>query len=533
MRTSTRKNLLIALGYGAAMIAGMVMGPKFTKEDNNRQNGTFLPFFSGRGDKLSTILKLVDERYVEELSQDSLKEIAVTEILTHLDPHSSYMPAQEARMLSEDLEGNFYGIGIEYYIIQDTITVTSVIPGGPASKAGIAKGDQILQIDKKPVSNVDIEPKQVVSAIRGKSGTKVQLALKRGERKFSTAIERNKITVSSIAAAYPISKETGYIKIDRFGSKTSEDFVQALNKLQQGGMRSLILDLRGNGGGYLNAATSLADQFLPDKKLIVYTKGANEPRTAYYSTKEGDFEQGKLVVLIDENSASASEIVAGAIQDLDRGTIVGRRSFGKGLVQEQFDFGDGSALSLTIARYYTPSGRSIQKSYKEGNEKYHDEVHQRYAKGEVLNEKLSKANLDQKRAFKTSGGKTVFGGGGIMPDVYIPLDTNAYTPMYRELYATGTISEYVYSTLIRNVKPTSLNALISQYSLTNNQFEQLMALARVKNIKTSSEEIALSRGEIAQGVKALLAQYYFGDEGYFRVVNSSDLAVKKALSILK
>lgn len=533
MRPSTKRNIVIAAGYALAMIAGMIVGPKFTKEDSNRQNGTFLPFLSSRGDKLTTILKLVDDRYVDQLSQDSLKEIAIGEILTHLDPHTSYLPATEAKLMAEDLEGNFHGIGIEYYIVKDTITVTSVVPDGPAFRAGMLKGDQILRIDKKPVSNVKISGKQVVAAIRGKRGTTVDLLVKRGEKRINKSIERDKITVSSIGVAYQITKETGYIKIDRFGSKTAEDFLKALHKLQKRGMKSLIVDLRGNGGGYLNAATSLADQFLPDKKLIVYTKGANEPRTAYYATPEGDFEQGKLVILIDENSASASEIVAGAVQDLDRGTIIGRRSFGKGLVQEQFDFNDGSALNLTIARYYTPSGRSIQKPYRAGNENYYNEVHERYTKGEVLDENLSKANLDRQHAYKTSSGKTVFGGGGIMPDIYIPLDTTGYTPMYRQLYASGILNEFVYSRMIREIDPISIVDFVSSYSVPEQHFKELMALAREKKVRVTSAEIALSRKEIEQGVKALLAQYYFGDEGFFRVVNAADKAVLKALAVLK
>ncbi len=533
MRESTKRNLIIAAGYALAMIAGMIIGPKFFREDGNRQNSTFLPFLNSRGDKLSSVLRLVDERYVEELSQDSLKEIAITEILTHLDPHTYYLPAQEARMLNEDLEGNFFGIGIEYLIIKDTVTVTSVIPGGPAARSGLRLGDQILAVEQEKVSGVSIAARDVVASIRGKRGTSVDLLVKRGGGTLQKTIRRDRITISSIAAAYPLTRETGYIRIDRFGSETGGDFVKALRKLQRRGMKSLVLDLRGNGGGYLNAATALADQFLPEKKLIVYTQGANEPRTAYYATAEGDFEKGQLVILIDENSASASEIVAGAVQDLDRGTIIGRRSFGKGLVQEQFDFGDGSALNLTIARYYTPSGRSIQKSYQAGNKKYYEEVHQRYTRGEVLDEKLSKASLDRKQSYKTASGRTVFGGGGISPDLYIPLDTSGYTPMYRELFSTGAINEFVYGSLVREIRPRSMTDFVNSFSMTRNQFQRLLDLARRKKIRISPGETAQSRKEIENGVKALTAQYFFGNEGYFRVVNSSDPVVRKAMSVIK
>ncbi len=533
MRQSTRRNLLIAAGYAVAMIAGMIIGPKFSREDGNRQNGTFLPFLNSRGDKLSSILKLVDERYVEDVSQDSLKEIAITEILSHLDPHTYYLPADEAKMLNDDLEGNFFGIGIEYFIVQDTVTVTSVVPEGPASQAGIRQGDQILRVENRQVSGVKIAARDVVASIRGKRGTAVELLVRRGPETLKKKISRDRITISSIAAAYPVTPETGYIKIDRFGARTNDDFVTALHRLQRHGTKSLILDLRGNGGGYLNAATALADQFLPDKRLIVYTQGANEPRTTYYATGAGDFEKGKLVILIDENSASASEIVAGAVQDLDRGKIIGRRSFGKGLVQEQFDFGDGSALNLTIARYYTPSGRSIQKSYQAGNKSYHEEVHDRYTRGEVLDEKLSKASLDQKHVYKTSSGRTVFGGGGIMPDLYVPLDTSGYTGMYRQLFSSGTINEFVYSDLIREVRPGQLFEFVKGFSMSDKQFRRLLDMAGRKKIRVTPAETETSRKEIEQGVKALLAQYFYGDEGYFRVVNATDPVVAKALTVLK
>lgn len=533
MRTSTRKSLLIAGSYAAVLIVGMIMGPKFAAEDQNRRNGTFLPFFNGRADKLTSVLKLVDDRYVDKLASDSLKELAINEILTHLDPHTTYLPPDEAKMLTEDLEGNFFGIGIEYFILKDTITVTAVNPDGPASRAGLLKGDQIVSIDHKKVSHTNITAKQVVNLMRGKRGTSVQLAVKRGSQMLVKKIERDRITVSSISAAYLINKDAGYIKIDRFGARTGEDFTAALRKLQRKGMKNLILDLRGNGGGYLSAATSLADHFLPDKKLILYTQGAHEPRTDYFATAEGDFETGKLFVLIDENSASASEIVAGAVQDLDRGIIIGRRSFGKGLVQEQFDFGDGSALNLTIARYYTPSGRSIQKSYKEGKERYFDELHQRYTDGEVVAEQVKTMQLDKKDSYKTSSGKDVYGGGGIMPDIYIPLDTSAYTAFYKELYSTGAVSEYVYNNLVKQLKPASMDQFMTDFSVSEKQFQHLLNLAHVKKVRYSEAEVALSREEIRRNLKALAAQYFFGDEGYFRVTNSSDPAIQKALAELK
>jgi carboxyl-terminal processing protease len=532
MRPSTKKNILIAASYAAVLIAGMFVGPKFAIEDNNRKNDTFLPFLTDRSEKLATILKLIETKYVDKVETDSLKEIALDEILTHLDPHSAYLPPVEARILNEDLEGNFYGIGIEYYLLNDTLNVTAVNVGGPAYKAGLQRGDQIIKINNKPVVNIGITGKQVVSTIRGKRGTFVDLLVKSGlDAGFKKLrIERDKIIVSTITASYLMNTETGYIKIDKFGSNTSEDFTAALKDLQKKGIRNLILDLRDNGGGYLSAATALADQFLKDKKLIVFTRGAHEKRTNYWATDEGNFENGLLAVLINENTASASEIVAGAVQDLDRGVIIGRRSFGKGLVQEQFDFGDGSALNLTIARYYTPSGRLIQKSYKQGNAKYFDEVHQRFVNGEVSSDsnKVADTSYAKKAGYKTSSGRIVYGGGGIMPDFFVPVDTGD-TKYYESVYSAGLINQYVYSSLVKRLKPSSIEDILSSDYIPESEMEHFNAFVRSKGITADKSQIALSERQIKKDLKALVARYYFGDNGFYRVENSQDKAVLKAL----
>lgn len=536
MRSSTKKNILIAGSYTAVLIVGMFLGPKFAAEDRNRTNDAFLPFLTDKSEKLATILNLIETKYVDKIETDSLKEIALDEILTHLDPHSAYLPPVEAKILNEDLDGNFYGIGIEYYILDDTLNVAAVTAGGPAHKAGLRRGDQIIKINNKQIINVGITGKQVVSSIRGKQGTFVDLLVKtQTDSAFKNiSIERGKINVSSVTASYLIDNETGYIKIDKFGSNTSEDFTTALNLLQKKGIKNLILDLRDNGGGYLSAAISLADHFLKDKKLIVFTRGAHEKRTNYWATGEGDFENGHLAVLINENTASASEIVAGAVQDLDRGVIIGRRSFGKGLVQEQFDFGDGSALNLTIARYYTPSGRLIQKSYKSGNAKYFDEVHQRFTSGEVTSDssRLADTAFDKKNVYKTTSGRKVYGGGGIMPDFIIPVDTTGYTKYYDAIYSGGLMNQYVYSSLVKRIKPLSVEDILSSDYISEEEMVFFTAFVKSKGITADKNQVALSQQQIRKDLKALIARYYFGDAGFYKVHNSDDKAVLKAVQQL-
>ena len=537
MRSFTRKNLLVAAGYAVVLVAGLLLGPKFAGEDRNSRNGSFLPFGLGnRAGKVEQVIRIINDNYVDSVKIDTVQNMAIHEILSHLDPHSAYLAPTEARLLAEDLEGNFNGIGIEYYILNDTLLITSVNPGGPASKAGLKHGDKILAINRKPVSGIRITAKTVVDKIRGKNGTAVELLVKRDTLKKNFSVLRERIVVSSIDAAYMLNPQSGYIKISKFGAQTDDDFLAQLQKLQKLGMKNLVLDLRDNGGGYLSAATGLADEFLGDNELIVYTEGLHEPRTDYFASSKGNFEQGKLVVLIDENTASASEIVAGAVQDLERGTIVGRRSFGKGLVQEQFDFGDGSALNLTIARYYTASGRSIQKSYKKGNDAYYSEVGERYKNGELASDgkSLSDTLYDKRKTFTTKSGKLLYGGGGIMPDIYVPVDTSGYTDVYYALSGKGVMNDMVFNYLVKaNPKYTSSEEILKNFKLSDQDLKKIVQLAAVKNIKTNEKQIELSRREIETQLKALFARYYFGDEGYYKALNSGDQAIVRSLEALK
>jgi carboxyl-terminal processing protease len=536
MGSPTKKNLWIAAGYSSVLIAGLILGPKFASENQNSKNGSFLSFgLSGRSSKVEKVIRIINENYVDSVQLDTLQDMAIQEILKNLDPHSAYLAPEDAQLLSDDLEGNFNGIGIEYYILNDTLLITSVKQGGPAYKAGIKHGDKILAINNKTIAGIRVTSRHIVNQIRGKRGSSVQLLVKRDTSRKSFSILRDRIIVSSIDAAYMLTAQSAYIKISKFGARTDEDFHTSLLKLKKQGMKNLILDLRNNGGGYLNSATALADEFLGDQELIVYTQGLHEPRTDYFASSKGDFEDGKLVVLIDENTASASEIIAGAVQDLERGTIIGRRSFGKGLVQEQFDFGDGSALNLTIARYYTASGRSIQKSYKNGNNAYYSEVKDRYRNGELSSngKALSDSLYNKSKTFITKSGKVLYGGGGIMPDIYIPVDTTGYSDLYFELSGTGVLNDVLYNHLLKQNKIyQSAEEIIKNFRLSELDIKKIIQIAAKRNVKAGEDRITSSRKEIEAQLRALVARYYFGDEGFYRVLNSGDQAISKSLEVL-
>lgn len=537
MGSLTKKNLWIAAGYSSVLIAGLILGPKFASENQNAKNGSFLSFgLSDRSSKVEKIIRIINENYVDSVQLDTVQDLAIQEILKNLDPHSAYLAPEDAQLLSDDLEGNFNGIGVEYYILNDTLLITSVKQGGPAFKAGIKHGDKILAINNKTVAGIRVTSGLIVGQIRGKRGSSVQLLVQRDTSRKSFSILRDRIIVSSVDAAYMLSGQSAYIKISKFGARTDEDFHTSLLSLKKQGMKNLVLDLRDNGGGYLNSATALADEFLGNQELIVYTQGLHEPRTDYFASSKGDFENGKLVVLINENTASASEIIAGAVQDLERGTIIGRRSFGKGLVQEQFDFGDGSALNLTIARYYTASGRSIQKSYKKGNDAYYSEVKDRYRNGELsFNGKtLSDSLYNKSKIFTTKSGKVLYGGGGIMPDVYIPVDTAGYSDLYYELFGTGVLNDVLYNHLLKqNRIYQSTEEIIKNFKLGEQDIKKMIQLAAKRNVKAGEGQIASSRKEIETQLRALLARYYFGDEGFYKVLNSGDQAISKSLEVMK
>jgi carboxyl-terminal processing protease len=523
------KYLLTAI---LAAIFGIILGASY-QQNFVRGDDSPYPSLSLQGkQKVDRILKIVKNNYVDKVNTDSLENFAINEILSSLDPHSVYLPPIAAKTQSESLEGNFEGIGIEYYVVNDTLLVTHVRADGPSFKAGV---------DGENSPNGSLLSENTINKLRGKKGSKVLVSVLRNNLPVPKKLEiiRDKIIVSSIDAAFMMLPKIGFIKVSKFGANTEEDFSAELLKLQAKGMESLILDFRGNGGGYLNAATALADQFLPEGKLIVYTKGLHEQRTDYHATLNGAFEKGKLVVLIDEGTASASEIFAGAMQDLDRATIIGRRSFGKGLVQQQFTFADGSAMNLTIARYYTPSGRSIQKSYSKGFDAYHEEINHRFEHGEysTLDSALKDSVFSSyTHQYKTTSGRIVYGGGGIMPDIFIPVDRAVNNAFYQSISSQTVIPDYVYGTLTRRFnlkKYASADEFVNKYIFNDQDFQQFLSFCEAKKITIAKKEVLTAKPLIIRQIKALLARYYFNEEGFYKVFNQSDHYIIEAIEKIK
>jgi carboxyl-terminal processing protease len=540
MSGSSKNNFQNALIIVITVLIGMILGATYQQKKNDGDLKIFPSIALQPKQKLDRILKVIKNNYVDSVNTDSLQDLAINEILSSLDPHTVYLPPVQAKNQNESLEGNFDGIGIEYYILNDTLFVTHVRENGPSSKAGLLRGDKITAVNNERLNDKNLISENIITKLRGKSGSVVKVTIKRkGSLKpLFFDITRDKITVSSIDVAFLINKETGFIKISRFGANTEEDFSAALNNLMKSGMKSLILDLRGNGGGYLNAATALADQFLPAGKLIVYTKGLHEPRTDYNATKDGLFEKGKMAVLIDEGTASASEILTGALQDLDRATVIGRRSFGKGLVQEQFGFDDGSAMNLTIARYYTPSGRSIQKSYTKGKDIYQDEINKRFEHGDYtsLDSALTDSTFLTKQKYKTSKGRTVYGGGGIMPDVFVPLDTTDVTPFFQKINKKGLITQYVYNVLVNKIDPKqydNADSFSSNFNISDKEYQNFLKFCITNKVEFIAKNTLISKPLINTQMKALLARFYFNEEGFFRVLNQQDNFIDQALLQLK
>ena len=489
--------------------------------------------------KFNTLLSIVNYAYVDTVNNSQMVDNAIVAVLKELDPHSVYIPKDELQKMNEPLEGNFEGIGIQFNILNDTITVVSPISGGPSEKLGIQSGDKIVNIEGELVAGVKITNSGVADRLRGKKGSMVNVEIKRtGENKLlSFDIERDKIPIFSLDAAYMATPEIGYIKINRFARNTTQEFDEALLKLKKEGLTDLILDLRGNGGGYLNTAFTLADEFLGDKKLIVYTEGLKQRRENYEATNRGNFEKGRLVVLIDEGSASASEIVSGAIQDWDRGLIIGRRSFGKGLVQKPFPLSDGSAVRLTTAKYYTPTGRSIQKPYEEGKDAYYKDIVNRYKHGELFSS--DSINFPDSLKYFTPNHRVVYGGGGIMPDLFVPIDTSLTSDYNSKLIRTGAYNQFILNYLDKNRKKLSntyptFKEYNSNFEVNNELLEDFYTYAeKKKDIERNLEDIATSERLIKVQLKALLARNLFEVSEYFEVINELNEAYQEALKVLQ
>lgn len=492
---------------------------------------------SGNNSKLGLILQFIENDYVDSVNQNELEKNAINGMLEKLDPHSQYVSAEEFNEMNDPLLGSFEGIGVSFRIEKDTITVINPVKGGPSEKLGIMAGDRIVYIDDSIVAGVKVTNRDAMRKLKGPKGTEVRVKiLRRGVKGLTDfTIVRDVIPTYSLDAAYMASPGIGYIRLNKFSATTHREFVEAAEKLQKEGMKKLILDLRGNTGGYLKAATDLADEFLADGKLIVYTMGKNRSKSFAFATSKGLFEKNDLAILIDEGSASASEIVAGALQDNDRGTLIGRRSFGKGLVQEQLPLPDGSAVRLTVSRYYTPTGRCIQKPYDGDFMKYHNEQFERYTDGEMMHP--DSIHFADSLKFTTPGGKTVYGGGGIMPDVYVPMKIDSSQVYYNKLANSGLIFQFAFDYTDSHrpelLKLGSASAFDTNYQMDQKVFGDFVAYAESKGIKAGKGDLIASRESIANLFKAFVARNLYDDEGFYPIYQKNDDVLLKAIETLK
>lgn len=503
----------------------------------------FAPAAAQRGDmdarKLQLALYAITNLYVDSTDEGKLVEDAIVGMLEKLDPHSNYMDPEETKAMTEPLQGNFDGIGIQFNVLTDTLYVIQVIPGGPSEKVGLMAGDRIIFVNDTLIAGVKMKTPDIMKRLRGPKGTEVRVKVLRNKdpELIEFKIIRGKIPVHSLDAAYMADKQTGYIKLNRFAASSADEFREALEKLRQEGMKQLILDLQGNGGGYLNIAIELADEFLGKDKLIVYTEGSRQSREEAKATWRGGFEEGRLVVLVDESSASASEILSGAVQDWDRGVIVGRRTFGKGLVQKPIPLPDGSMMRLTVSRYYTPTGRCIQKPYENGQlDAYEHDLIDRYNRGELMSadsihfpDSMKYHTLETKRI--------VYGGGGIMPDLFIPVDTSRYTDYHRKLVATGLVNRIAMNYLDRN--RAQMNKKYPQFAqfkqdfvVTEEVMQELLALAEEEKITFEETQYNRSKPLIQLQIKALIARDLYDMAEYFQVINDDNASYQKALELI-
>ena len=462
--------------------------------------------------KISYALYAIEKLYVDSIQQEKLVEDAITGVLKELDPHSTYLNKEEVKEMNEPLQGNFDGIGVQFNMLNDTLFIINTVSGGPSEKVGVLAGDRIISVNDTTIAGVKMKTPDIMKRLRGPKGTKVNIQVQRRGVKDLIAfrIERDKIPIYSIDAVYMADPTTGYIRVSRFGATTHDEFVEGIKKLKDQGMQNLIIDLEGNGGGYLNAAIEMANEMLDGDNMIVYTQGLNSNKEEALSNNRGLMKDGRVVVLVDESSASASEIVSGAIQDLDRGLIVGRRTFGKGLVQRPVPLPDGSMIRLTVARYYTPTGRSIQKPYEDGVENYNKDLIQRYNKGELQN--ADSIHFPDSLKFTTlKNRRIVYGGGGIMPDYFVPLDTTRFTTVHRNIIAKGVLNQFVITYFDENKKSLakeypSYQAFENKFQVTDKMISKLKDKAEKEGIEIDKAQFESSDELIKLQIKALLAR---------------------------
>jgi carboxyl-terminal processing protease len=485
--------------------------------------------------KLRQVITFIENDYVDEVNTEELVEEVISDMLEKLDPHTAYIPAKDLTLMQSQLQGNFEGIGIEFNIFKDTVHVVSPLSGGPSERLGIQSGDKIVSVDGENIAGIGFSNRDIINRLRGEKGSKVNIEIKRKkeEELIPFAIVRDVIPQFSIDASYMVDDEIGYIKVSRFSSTTYMEFKEALNSLNGKGMQKLILDLTGNPGGYLDRAVDMTDEFLAGNQMIVYTQGKESRyNDNHISKKLGDFEEGPLIVLVDEGSASASEIVAGALQDHDRALIVGRRSFGKGLVQMPISLNDGSELRLTISRYYTPSGRSIQKPYNGDMEAYQKEYYERFENGEVFNE--DNVTLNDSVVYKTDKGRLVYGGGGIMPDHFVALDTAGNTRYLTRLLTSNSLSEYAVSYFERNedmILAMDRIDYISSFEVDASMLREIVDAGSSNDVTFNGKQFDSSREKIQLYVKAFIGRRAWNNDGFYPIINQQNSIYQKALEL--
>ena len=510
----------------AALALGVVLGGIL-----NFPNSVIFSDANNSRSKLNKLIDFIDNEYVDDINTDSIVDITVDNILAQLDPHSVYIPASDQKEVVESMKGNFVGIGVNFYMYNDSVAVIKPVENGPSAKAGIKAGDRILYADQTKLFGRKLPSDSLYSKLKGTVGSDIVLTIYRKSegKKRKVKIKRDIIPLKSVDAALLLSNKTGYIKINRFAETTYKEFMAGLSKLKQQGANALIIDVRDNGGGYMEEAIAIADELLTDKQLIVFTKNKNGTIDKTFATKKGSFENGKVFVLINENSASASEILAGAIQDNDRGTIVGRRSFGKGLVQREMGFADGSAVRLTIARYYTPTGRSIQKPYSKGNEAYFDESEARFGNGELYERDSIKITDTLK--FKTKKGKIVYGGGGIGPDVFVPIEVEHGNESTAYLLQSGIVGNFVFEQLDKN-RSILKGLAFEQFKIKMNQTDLYFNLFQ-KFIFGNGLDLDFRKSKllVKRYLAAEFARQLYGESYYYEIILKEDAMVKKVLNL--
>ncbi len=529
---NSKQAIRLPLYVAIAISIGVFLGANMVNSSSTPTQGLVKNF-----QKFRQVMTYIENDYVDDVNTDELVESAISNVLKELDPHTVYIPPRDMEIVGSELEENYEGIGIEFNIFKDTIFVVTPLSGGPSEKLGIVTGDKIIKVDNENVAGVGMTNRKVVEMLRGEKGSEVLISvLRKGDDELiDFTITRDEIPQFHVDVSYMVTDDVGYIKVSRFANSTYMEFKAAMLGLQEQGMKKMVLDLTGNPGGYLQRAVQMVDEILADRKMIVYTDGKEKRYSEkHYSGEVGEFEDGAIVIMIDEGSASASEIVAGAIQDHDRGLIVGRRSFGKGLVQLPIDLTDGSQLRLTISRYYTPSGRSIQKDYNGSQEEYHREAYNRYQNGEVYT--LDSTKVADSLVYKTAGGRIVYGGGGITPDYFVPLDTSGSSSYLNKLFSTNSMQEFTINYANENkeaLEGMGLDEFKSSYSVSDKVLSDLVASATSNGLEFNEREFQKSRELIRLLTKAYIARGIWDNDGFYPIFNLQDEIYLKAITLVE